>query len=144
MTNLYLIVRIGGSRAALPAAEVGSVVEVEEITPVPKVAPHVAGLFALRSRVLTVIDTSVSLGLPPADTSAMRPAVIATVSGHSYALLVDEVDDVIEGGAAEPCPAVLHGGWARAQTGVIRHEERLVPLLDPALLATGATEQAAA
>ena len=55
MSELLLIVTIGGERVALPAAAVESVFELDTQIPVPRAAPHVAGLSALRSRVLTVI-----------------------------------------------------------------------------------------
>ena len=57
MNELLLIVTIAGSRVALPAAAVESVVELDTLIPVPRAPVHVAGLSALRSRVLTVIDT---------------------------------------------------------------------------------------
>ena len=58
MNELLLIVTIAGQRVALPAAAVESVVELDTLIPVPRAACHVAGLSALRSRVLTVIVTT--------------------------------------------------------------------------------------
>ena len=49
MSDLLLIVTVAGERVALPAASVESVVELD-LDPVPRAAPHVAGLSALRSR----------------------------------------------------------------------------------------------
>ena len=63
MSELLLVVVIAGERVALPAAAVESVVELDTLIPVPRAAPHVAGLSALRSRVLTVIDCMRSLEL---------------------------------------------------------------------------------
>ena len=63
MNELLLVVTIAGERVALPAAAVESVVELDTLIPVPRAAPHVAGLSALRSRVLTVIDCMRSLEL---------------------------------------------------------------------------------
>jgi purine-binding chemotaxis protein CheW len=138
MTTLYLIARIGSETVALPATEVGSVVEVDQIAPVPRVPPHVAGLFALRSRVLTVIDTRAALGLGAMDRAGrIMTAIIAECDGHSYALLVDEVEDVIEGAAPEPCPALLGPGWRRAAKGTVRHGEDAILLVDPTVLIAG-------
>ena len=50
MNQLLLIVSIAGSRVALPAAAVESVVELEALIPVPRAPAHIAGLSALRSR----------------------------------------------------------------------------------------------
>ena len=52
MEALKLIARIADQQVAISADTVESVVEVEAITPVPLAAPHIAGLAALRSRVL--------------------------------------------------------------------------------------------
>ena len=48
-----------------PPSKVEAVVELEGITPAPCAAPHVAGLSALRSRVLTVIDGLAALESRP-------------------------------------------------------------------------------
>src|SRR5689334_18908704 len=61
--ELLLVVTIAGERVALPAAAVESVVELDTLIPVPRAAPHIAGLSALRSRVLTVVDCMRSLEL---------------------------------------------------------------------------------
>lgn len=136
MQDLYLIVEIAGQRAALPASFVESVVEVEDIAPVPCAPPHVFGLFALRSRVLTVIDTIAALG-GERSSPGEKQAVIVTVDGHLYGMLVDEVDDVvaIEGAAAQP-RALLSAGWARYSTGVLEHDGEPLLLIDvPAMIA---------
>jgi purine-binding chemotaxis protein CheW len=134
---LYLIARIGEETVALPATEIGSVVEVDQIAAVPRVSPHVAGLFALRSRVLTVIDTRASLELGAIDREGQATAVIVECEGHSYALLVDEVEDVIEAGQVEPCPALLPPSWRRVAKGTIRRDDDAILLIDPAIVVAG-------
>jgi len=134
---LYLIARIADETIALPATEIGSVVEVDQIAAVPRVPPHVAGLFALRSRVLTVIDTRASLELGAIDRTGEKTAVIVECESHSYALLVDEVEDVIEAGQPDSCPALLPASWRRAARGTIRRDEQAILLIDPATLVAG-------
>jgi purine-binding chemotaxis protein CheW len=143
MNRLLLIVTIAGERVALPAGAIEAVVEIESLTPVPGAAPHVAGLSALRSRVVTVIDSHVSLGL--ASGGAARDAVLAVVDGHPYALLVDAVEDVVEA-AAEPQPlrAAAAPGWARvARTAVVAEGDLLLLLDVPAVIAGPAAQAAA-
>ena len=97
MNELLLVVTIAGERVALPAAAVESVVELDTLIPVPRAAPHVAGLSALRSRVLTVIDCMRSLELGETDCSdGIREAAVVELDGHHYALIVDLVEDVVE------------------------------------------------
>ena len=104
MNELLLVVFIAGERVALPAAAVESVVELDTLIPVPRAAPHVAGLSALRSRVLTVIDCMRSLELGSTDCSdGIREAAVVELDGHHYALIVDLVEDVVEA-QSEPTP----------------------------------------
>ena len=146
MNQLLLIVAIGGSRVALPAAAVESVVELEALIPVPRAAPHVAGLSALRSRVLTVIDTLRSLGLGDTDCSdGIREAAVVELDGHHYALIVDSVDDVVEA-LSEPAPvrAAMGEGWERASQGMIETEAGPLLLVDIAAVVAGAEAEARA
>ena len=54
--QLFLIAHIAGRGVAIDSAQVESVVDIGAVTPTPRAAPHIRGLAALRSRVVTVID----------------------------------------------------------------------------------------
>ena len=147
MNELLLIVTIAGSRVALPAAAVESVVELDTLIPVPRAPAHVAGLSALRSRVLTVIDTLRSLELGESDCSdGIREAAVVELDGHHYALIVDVVEDVVEA-LSDPSPvrAAMGPGWERVSKGMVETEEGPLLLVDiEALIAgTGAEARAA-
>jgi purine-binding chemotaxis protein CheW len=117
MTELLLIVTIAGERVALRTAAVESVVELDALIPVPRAAPHVAGLSALRSRVLTVIDCVRSLELGASNcSSGIREAAVVELDGHHYALIVDLVEDVVEA-LSEPSPvrAAMAGNVCRME-----------------------------
>ncbi len=139
MTQLLLIVSIAGSRVAFPSAAVESVVELDTLIPVPRAAPHVAGLSALRSRVLTVIDTVRSLNLGESDCSdGIREAAVVELDGHHYALIVDSVEDVIEA-LSDPAPirAAMGEGWERVALGMVETEDGPLLLVDVAALIAG-------
>lgn len=145
MNELLLVVFIAGERVALPAAAVESVVELDTLIPVPRAAPHVAGLSALRSRVLTVIDCVRSLELGSgAAPQAIREAAVVELDGHHYALIVDLVEDVIEA-QSEPTPvrAAMGAGWERASVGMVETESGPLLLVDVAALVAGNERQAA-
>jgi purine-binding chemotaxis protein CheW len=135
---LYLIVMLAGERVALLADDVDSVVEIERITPVPRAPRHIAGLAALRSRVLTIIDSATVLGLTPsapAGDGAARQTVVVTVDGHLYGIQVCAVEDVVElATPVQPIRGTLAAGWARVALGLIELEEQSLLLLDPAAL----------
>ena len=139
MNELLLIASIAGSRVALPAASVESVVELEALIAVPRAPAHVAGLSALRSRVLTVIDTQRSLGLGESDCNdGIREAAVVEIDGHHYALIVDSVEDVVEC-LSEPVAvrAAMGDGWERASLGMVETEEGPLLLIDIAALVSG-------
>jgi purine-binding chemotaxis protein CheW len=124
MSGLLLVVSIAGRRIGLRAAEVHSVIELDTLSPIPRAPVHVAGLSALRSRVLTVIDCRRSLELEPRADEDHRPkAAVVEFEGHLYALLVDEVEDVVEARSdCMPLRTALGHGLDRAALGVIEAE----------------------
>ena len=145
MAELLLIVRLAGRRIALPAREIESVVELEGLTPVPGAPPHIAGLSALRSRVLTVIDSRASLCLPASGDASTGEAIVDPSGGHTYALLVEQIEDVFEA-SGEPEPVQVHPGpgWERIAKGMIDAEGDLLLLADPHSLIAGPPALAAA
>jgi purine-binding chemotaxis protein CheW len=143
MTKLLLIVRLAGERVALPAADVEAVVEIDSVVPAPGTPPHVAGLAALRSRVVTVIDCPAALGFATGKTPG-RDAVVAVVDGHPYALLVEEVEDVIEAdGEAMPLPVRIAPLWRRVAKAMVPAEGNLLLLVDVSALIAGPASEAA-
>jgi purine-binding chemotaxis protein CheW len=145
MNELLLIVTLAGNRVALPAARVESVVELEALIPVPRAPPHVAGLSALRSRVLTVIDCKRSLELGDTDCSdGIREGAVVELDGHHYALTVDAVEDVVEAlSDAAPVRAAMGAGWERVSQGMVETENGPLIIVDVAALVAGAERQAA-
>jgi purine-binding chemotaxis protein CheW len=146
MNELLLVVVIAGERVALPAAAVDAVVELDTLIPVPCAAPHVAGLSALRSRVLTVIDCKRSLELGESDrTDGIREAAVVDFDGHHYALIVDLVEDVVEAlSDAAPMRAAMGAGWERVCQGMVDTETGPLLLVDVAALISGTPEAKAA
>jgi purine-binding chemotaxis protein CheW len=143
VAELLLIVRLAGERVALPAADVESVVEIDALTPVPGVAGHVAGLAALRSRVLTVIDCLASLDPSRRLPADAREAVMAVVDGHPYALLVEAVEDVVEASGERRPAASLAEGWRRIGRATIEAGGDLLLLADVEALIAGPVREAA-
>jgi len=144
VADLLLVAVIAGERVAIPAADVESVVEIEAITPVPRAPAHVAGLAALRSRVLTVIDCRAALELERA-ASGSREAIVVEADGHAYALLVDTVEDVFEhDGPVEPIRTAIGSGWHRAARGTVDTSAGLMLLIDTHALLAGPAALAAA
>jgi len=144
MAELLLIVTLAGRRVAFPANAVEAVVELEGLTPAPRAAPHVAGLSALRSRVLTVIDGLAALGAGEAKPGALANAVVVPSGGHPYALLVESVEDVVEASSAvAPLAAPAGPGWDKIAIGMIEAGGDPLLLVDPHALIASPAAQAA-
>ena len=142
MAESVLIANLAGERVAFRAADVTTVVELDAITPVPRAPSHVSGIGALRSRGLVVIDCAAALEGKQArgDVSGCQGVVIA-IEGHAYALLVDEVHDVMEIlDGPTPLTVKLPGHWKAACEGKIEIDGESVMLLDPEMVIAGPDE----
>lgn len=140
MSELLLLAVVAGERVAFRAADIQSVIELGEITPVPRAPDFIAGLAALRSRPLTVIDCARSLGIPDrvAEEGAVQKAVVVEMDRHIYALLVDAIEDVVEtDSGVSPPPGKLLAGWERASEGIVETPVGPLLLADPAMLIAG-------
>ena len=125
MNDLYLVARIAGTDVAIPTREVESVVSVGEIVPVPAAPRRIAGLFALRSRVVTLIDGNWTIRGARTDIKPGATAIVSQIGGHIYGFVADRVDDVLTiapdrimdaGGVAD--------GWGEVATGVATLDDR--------------------
>ncbi|HMP44263.1 MAG TPA: chemotaxis protein CheW [Sphingopyxis sp.] len=137
MEKLYLIARIADTRVALRSRAINSVVTVGTPVHVPAAPPHVAGLFALRSRVFTLIDPHVVIGLPAVAVEAGQRVIVVDVADHGYALLADAIEDVCFIDAPETrVTGKLLPGWARVADAMIEHEGASLLVVDPSHFVT--------
>ncbi|MCH4892973.1 MULTISPECIES: chemotaxis protein CheW [unclassified Sphingomonas] len=133
MNKLFLVAHIDGRAIAIDADQVDSVVDLGPVTPVPLASRQVRGLAALRSRVVTVIDTKAALGMPAH--GAPRRAVITRIDGHHYALLVDALDDIVAMTLLPLSPAIpLEPLWREAARGVVERDGEPILVIDAAAL----------
>jgi len=134
MSELFLIAHIAGRGVAIETQQIDSVVDITEVVAVPGAEASVRGLVALRSRVVTVIDTGRALGIESTPDSARR-AVITRIDGHHYAILVDSLEDVA---SFERLPLsaglALDRGWGAAGTGLVERDGEPMLVIDLARL----------
>ncbi len=144
MVSLFLIANIDGARVAIDSTVIESLVHVHDVISVPKCDPSVAGLFALRSRVLTLIDSQylVTGKQQPLKKGAL--AVVAEIAGHHYGLLVDSVEDVV----SIPDESIEDhinppNKWAALVTRIASVDGDMVMILDTTQLINGEESLAA-
>ena len=138
MSTLFLIADINGARVAIDSEHIESLVRVTDVIPVPKCHPSVAGLFALRSRVLTLIDSQYLITGKRETVTKGTLAVVAEIAGHHFGLLVNSVEDVVYilekqiERNIDPPPS-----WAPFVTATASVNGEMVMILDPSQLVNG-------
>lgn len=143
MTNTLLVIaQIAGRRCAFSALDVKSVIELGAVTPIPRTPDHIAGITALRSQALTVIDCRLALGLAGTSAGSIWPtdhrAAVVAEGGHSYALMVDGIEDITTSvGEPGQVPGGFGPEWSRVATGMIETMIGPALLIDLAALLAG-------
>ena len=135
MPSLFLIAHIHGCRVAINSDQIESIVNVPDVIPVPHCDPRVAGLFALRSRVLTLIDSQYIVTGERRTLQRGCLAVVVEIAGHHYGLAVDKVEDVVPLSADKIQQCIQPDGqWQSIVSETVEVGGQLVMILDPARL----------
>ena len=122
----YLLIRDSGDRYGLPIEEVVEVVDDAKAETVPGAQQAVRGIAIIRGRTVPVVHLGALLtGCSPPNECA-RTVVVARCGNRRVAFEVDDADAVVrEAPVSVPPEARLP--WI---SGVARHSEELIPILD--------------
>ena len=134
--QVYVTLTVAGQLCGIPVLGVRDILAEQAITRIPLAPPEIAGSLNLRGRIVTAIDLRRRLSLPPPSRDQKRMSVVAEQSGELYALLVDQVSEVMSLDTAlfERNPPTLERNWAMFSTGIYRLDGRLLVILDVARL----------
>lgn len=139
--QVLVTLTVADQLCGVPVLAVRDVLGEQAITRIPLAPAEIAGSLNLRGRIVTAIDLRRRLRLPPAEPGRPLMSVVAEQGGELYALLVDQVAEVLTlpARAFERNPPTLPAPWAEFSTGIHRLEGRLLVVLDvPRLLAVEA------
>ena len=128
----FVTLLLAGQLCGVPVASVRDILREQPIARVPLAPPAIAGSLNLRGRIVTAIDLRRRLQLAPAPAGSRPMAVVTEQDGELYALLVDQVCEVIWPAQQlfEPTPATLSPVWSRYCAGLYRLENALMMVLD--------------
>ena len=128
----FVTLTLAGQLCGVPVLAVREVITNSKIVRVPLAPAEIAGNINLRGRIVTAVDTRRRLGLPPAPVAGDRVALVAEADGALYALLIDQVQEVLSlrTDMIEPTPSNLSATWRQFSTGVFRLTERVMVVLD--------------
>ncbi|MCX9148663.1 chemotaxis protein CheW [Erythrobacter sp. WG] len=140
--ELLVVARIAGRACAFGALDVRSVIEIGTVTPIPRAPAWIAGIAALRSQALTVIDCRRAIGLAGGAGEAAWPtdhrAIVVSEGGHSYALLVDMIEDITTAASeAGQVPGGFGAEWSRIASGMVETMAGPALLVDLSALLAG-------
>lgn len=130
---------LSGQRYALPIDRVQEIQQIVAFSEVPSGGGGIVGMVNLRGNVIPAVDLRRLVGLSSQDYVLETPMIICRVQGQMLALIVDEVQDVIElpEGCLQAAPP-MHSLSSR-MIGVCRMPDGLIYLLDLDLLIAGST-----
>jgi purine-binding chemotaxis protein CheW len=138
--DLVLTLTVAGQNCGVPVLVVRDVLGGQTITPIPLAPSEIAGAMNLRGRIVTAVDLRRRLGLPTREPGAKPMSVVVEQGGELYAMLADQVGEVIPLAAEDraPNPPTLEPLWREVSRGVHRRDGQLLILLDvERLLAIG-------
>jgi purine-binding chemotaxis protein CheW len=130
----YVTFLLGDQLFGISIAQAHEVFAANQITRVPSAPQAIMGLLNLRGRVVTAVCLRTLLRIPgDADASTERTAIGVEHKGEHFALVVDEIGDVlrlpVEG--LEDTPIHLDEQWQALSCGVHRLDTGILVVLDP-------------
>lgn len=131
-TEGLVSIRVGSQTFGVPVLKVQDVIAQTVINRVPLAPAEVAGSLNLRGRIVTAIDMRRRLSMPPRAPEDAFMCVIVDHNGELYALLVDDVGDVLwlASSEHEPGPVTLSPHWRSVCSGLYRLENELLLVLN--------------
>jgi purine-binding chemotaxis protein CheW len=122
----------GDEMFGLPVESVQTIFRIEGVTPVPLGPAEVEGLVNLRGRIVTAVSLKRRLSKTPLQSARGALAVGLEHNGESFALIVDEVGDVVtcEESAQIAPPPHIDPIRAKLTSNYYRLDDRIVPILD--------------
>ena len=134
--HAFVTLTVADQLCGVPVLGVRDILGEHKITRIPLAPSEIAGSLNLRGRIVTAVDLRRRLHLPEPAPGTPRMSVVAEQGGELYALLVDQVSEVmsLKASSFERNPPTLPPEWAQFSSGIYRLDNRLLVVLDVAKL----------
>src|SRR5579862_9316773 len=123
--RMFVTLTVADQLCGVPVLAVRDILGEQAITRIPLAPPEIAGSLNLRGRIVTAVDLRRRLRLPEPPDNQPRMSVVAEQGGELYALLVDQVSEVmsLKASAFERNPPTLEPTWAAFSAGIYRLQD---------------------
>lgn len=125
-----VVFALDAQRYALPIDVVQEIQQIVAISQIPDASPSIVGVINLRGQIVPVVDLRALLGLGAASYGLQTPMILTKTSCGLVALIVDEVEDVVEVASGSMQQASNVYALAERLLGVCRLEDGLVFVFD--------------
>lgn len=127
-----VVVRLGGTRYAVPMDAVAEVGRPPHVTRVPGVPAWIAGVANWRGRIMPVLDLRILLGAPSPELGVTGRIMVLARDGITLAFLAERVEGVVslELESLEPVLLTLSRTTASVLAGQLTHPDGPIALLD--------------
>ncbi len=123
---------VGEALCGMDILRIQEINKLLEMTSVPQAPDYVKGILNLRGQIVTVIDLSKKLGLPPRELNDETRNIIVNSEDEYIGLVVDRISDVVDAdlNEVEPPPANIGGIQGKFFEGVFKTETNLIGILN--------------
>ena len=128
----YFTVFVNGEIFGLPVENTHTIFRIASVTSVPLSPGDIAGLVNLRGKIVTAVSLRKRLHMAADESVQNALAIVIEFRSENFALIVDQVGDVLSLGksAQIPVPSHFNPQRARLTSGLYRVGKLLIPVLD--------------
>ncbi|MEM8639345.1 MAG: chemotaxis protein CheW [Cyanobacteria bacterium P01_G01_bin.54] len=125
------ILKLNQEWLGLDVAMIREFTEIGQVTPIPYSPAHILGNTNLRGEIITLVDISTFLALPPLAPSDRWPVVIVEIGSLSFGIAVSAVVDIhlYDPSDIQPLPLAVQGAAREVIEGAIAYQGELVSRL---------------
>jgi two-component system chemotaxis response regulator CheV len=123
---------VGHNHYGINVAKIKEILPYKQPTPIPNAHPCIEGIFMPRDTIITIVDLSQSLGLPPSENTRSDMYIVTNFNKLNIAFHVNDVVGIQRVSWADitkPDESISNSGKGVA-TGIIKLSDKLIVILD--------------
>ncbi|CFX55834.1 Chemotaxis protein CheW [Candidatus Filomicrobium marinum] len=128
----YFTIFIGEEIFGISVQDTQTIFRVQKVTPIPHAPKDIVGLVNIRGKIVTAVSLRRRLRLDDVESFDNALAIGMEHKGENFALMVDQVGDVLslDGSMRIPTPPHFDPIRASLMSGLYRVNDFLIPVLD--------------